>query len=68
MKGIQRAVKAIGNQSELARRLGIKPQAVQAWVQQGRVPARRVAQVAAISGVPPHELNPESHPRVVRAA
>lgn len=59
--GIQKAVAAAGSQSELARRIGVSPQAVQQWVERGCVPPRRVPMVAAVTGVSPHMLNPESH-------
>jgi DNA-binding transcriptional regulator YdaS (Cro superfamily) len=34
-----------GNLSELARRCGVSPQAVQSWTVSGAIPARRVVQV-----------------------
>lgn len=62
--GAQRAVTAIGgSQSELARLLGVRPQAVQQWVKSGRVPPRRARAVAELTGIALHELNPDVFPR-----
>lgn len=59
--GIQKAVRAAGSQSALARMLGLTPQAVQKWVEQGYVPSERCRDVvAAVDGqVTRAELNPE---------
>ncbi|MNZ82623.1 hypothetical protein D3C78_1013240 [compost metagenome] len=50
-----------GNQSELARRCGVKQPHVWKWLRSGRVPAERVpAVVAAVNGqVQPWELRPD---------
>ena len=37
------------NQSELARDVGVKPQAVQQWVESGRLPLRRAFQIEQIT-------------------
>ena len=47
---IECAISTIGSQSELARALGIRPQAVQKWVRLGRVPADRVLAVEDATG------------------
>jgi DNA-binding transcriptional regulator YdaS (Cro superfamily) len=63
MNGAQLAVDAVGgSQTALAAHLGITAQAVQAWVQTGRVPARRARKVAEITGIPLHVLNPDVFP------
>lgn len=59
---IERACKAAGSQSALARLLSVTPQAVQNWCATGRVPAERVIHVEAASGVPRHELRPDLYP------
>lgn len=59
---IEIAVRATGGQSELARRLGIKPQSVQGWVASGRVPAARVLDVERASGIPRHVIRPDIYP------
>lgn len=50
-----------GNQSELARRCGVKQPHVWKWLKSGRVPTERVHSVARASGgkVMPHELRPD---------
>ena len=49
------------NQSELARRSGVKQPHVWKWLKAGRVPTERVMAVSRASGglVPPHELRPD---------
>lgn len=58
--GIERAVQIVGGQSELARQLGVKPQAVQQWVASGVVPPRRCKSIVDIcnSELTLHDLNP----------
>lgn len=51
-----RAIKAAGGASALARALGIKQAAVSQW---HRIPAERVPDVAAATGIPRHELRPD---------
>lgn len=63
MNAIEKAVAACGSQSELARRLGLKPQSVQGWVTNGRIPAERVLEVECASGVSRHDLRPDLYPR-----
>lgn len=61
-----RAKKAAGGPSALARALNISRSAVSQW---DRVPVERVAEVADITGIPKHKIRPdifennqESHP------
>lgn len=49
--GIQTAVEAAGDQSRLARLLGVKPQSVQSWVEKGFAPVGRARQISRVSGV-----------------
>jgi len=55
---LSRAIKAAGGPSALARKLGIKPQAVSQWK---NVPAERVVEIEAATGIPRHELRPDLH-------
>ena len=59
---IEKACKAAGSQSALARLLDLSPQAVQHWCATGRVPAERVIEVERASGVSRHELRPDLYP------
>jgi DNA-binding transcriptional regulator YdaS (Cro superfamily) len=61
--GIDLAVQATdNNQSELARRLGIRPQSVQQWVESKRIPAERVVEVERATGVSRKKLRPDLYP------
>lgn len=53
---IDRAAAAVGNKSELARRLGVKVQSIQQWT---RIPAERVLDVERVTGIPREELRPD---------
>lgn len=70
--GINRAVQLAGSQTALANRLGVTPQAVQKWVEQGYVPAERCRAVESEfdGAVTRYDLNPavfgESPTQVVR--
>src|SRR5690606_21756723 len=61
-EALERVLKLCGdNQSELARRVGVKQPHVWKWLRSGRVPAERVpAVVRAVAGaVQAHELRPD---------
>ncbi|MFC5698609.1 transcriptional regulator [Pseudomonas sp. GCM10022186] len=60
----QRAAKAAGGQSALARALGCTPQAVQRMCATGHVPAERVLQIeaAVAARVTRYELRPDLYP------
>lgn len=64
MKGLRKAIKAVGTATNLATMLGIKPMSVSRWKNryQGVVPADRVLQIYTATGVPPHELRPDLYP------
>lgn len=64
MSAIEDAIKKVGSQSELARRCGVQPQAVQQWKNKGTVPATRVLQieVATAGKVTRHALRPDLYP------
>jgi DNA-binding transcriptional regulator YdaS (Cro superfamily) len=56
---LETAINSIGTAHQFAKRIGVTPQAISQW---RRVPALRVLQVEAISGVPRHELRPDIYP------
>ena len=55
------AIELVGGQSALARKLGVKPQAVQQWVSRGHVPANRVLAIESATEhqVSRYELRPD---------
>jgi DNA-binding transcriptional regulator YdaS (Cro superfamily) len=55
------AIKAAGGIRSLARRLGIRPEAIEQWT---CIPAERLQAVATISGWPQHVLRPDLFPGV----
>ncbi len=59
-----RLVELAKGQSNLARALNVRPQAVQQWVRSGRVPPERVLDAARVVdfAVTPHELAPKFYP------
>lgn len=66
---LQKAIKAVGSQEELAEKLGIGQTAISNWIRKtGRVPAERVLALEAISGVSRHDLRPDLYPRERRSA
>ena len=52
----------------VAEKIGVRYQAVQAWLRRGRVPAERVLAVEAVTGVSRHELRPDLYPDDRKAA
>lgn len=62
---IHRAVLYAGGQSNLAREIGLKPQAVQRWCKSGKVPAERVLDVERVvaARVTRYELRPDLYPQ-----
>lgn len=59
---IEKAVHAVGSQSSLARSVNVTPQAVQQWVEAGRVSHKKVIEVERVSGVSRQELRPDIYP------
>jgi DNA-binding transcriptional regulator YdaS (Cro superfamily) len=63
MDALTLAVENAGGQSALARKVGLRQQAIWHWINVSkRVPAERVLAVEAASGVPRHELRPDIYP------
>ena len=54
--GLELVIKAAGSATRVAGMLGLSQQAVQQWK---RIPAERVIQVEAVTGVPRQRLRPE---------
>lgn len=63
LTAIQKAAKAAGGQSALARSLKVTPQAVQKMCATGRVPAERVLDIERLTGIGRSELRPDLYPR-----
>jgi len=63
-EALDKAITKLGSQSELARRLSIKPQSVQHWVATGRVPGNRVLDIERLveGAVTRHQLRPDFYP------
>lgn len=61
---INQAAFLVGGQSSLARKLGVKPQAVQRWCRTGQVPPERVISVetATDGQVTRSDLRPDIYP------
>ena len=55
-EGLQLAIKLAGGLRPLARELGLSVQAFSEW---RRVPAHRILQVEAVTGIPRERLRPE---------
>ncbi|MEE5136176.1 YdaS family helix-turn-helix protein [Pseudomonas alliivorans] len=62
MSPIERAVKAVGSQTLLAKVLCCTPQNVQQMCATGKVPGKHVLKIEAASGVHRSELNPDLYP------
>lgn len=60
---VQKAADRVGGITELARKLGIKHPAFHSWT---RVPAERIIDLEAVSGIPRHELRPDLYKPPVR--
>lgn len=56
MTPLEKAKKAAGSSKELARRIGVTPQAVSQW---DEVPVSRVLAVERETGISRHELRPD---------
>ena len=63
MSALKKAVAASGGATELAKKLRVTPAAVSNWLMDGRkIPAHRVLDVEAASGVSRSELRPDLYP------
>lgn len=58
MNGTDRAIELAGSQSQLARDVGVTPQAVSKWQAAGQVGPEHVQIVSQLYGIPVSELNP----------
>lgn len=56
---VEKAVEKAGGGATLARKLGLKRQAVYQWK---LVPSKHVLKVEEISGIPRHKLRPDLYP------
>jgi len=59
INAIQKAIEVAGGLSALASKLGIKPPSVHEWKARGRIPAERVLDIEAATGVTRYELRPD---------
>lgn len=55
---VDKAVRAVGGQTAVARHFDIKQQSVEGWVKRGIVPGNRARKLARLSGVHESQLNP----------
>lgn len=60
---VKRAIRKVGSQSNLARLVGVTPQAVQQWEAANRVSVRKVLEVEKATGISRHDLRPDIYPR-----
>ena len=58
----QRAAKAAGSQTALAKALGCTPQNVQRMCATGQIPAKHVIRIEKATGISRHELRPDLYP------
>ncbi|MBL5924736.1 MULTISPECIES: transcriptional regulator [Enterobacter cloacae complex] len=56
---IERAIDAAGGVNALARAIGVKQPSVSRWRKVGVVGVEHVPDVAALTGIPAHELRPD---------
>jgi DNA-binding transcriptional regulator YdaS (Cro superfamily) len=62
IEAITRAVRALGSQTKLAKKLGCTPQNVQRMCATGHIPAKHVLRIEAESGVSRCLLRPDLYP------
>lgn len=60
---VKRAISKAGSQSELARLVGVTPQAVQQWEAANRVSVRKALDVEKATGISRHDLRPDIYPK-----
>jgi DNA-binding transcriptional regulator YdaS (Cro superfamily) len=56
---LQKAVAIAGSQAKLAEAVGVTQQTVSYWVANNQVGAKHVLAVSRLTGLAPHDLNPE---------
>lgn len=61
-KALREAIEIAGSQRNLAADCGVAPPSITGWILRGRVPADRVLDVEAKTGVPRHRLRPDLYP------
>ncbi|EGT4370527.1 hypothetical protein AUM47_03200 [Cronobacter malonaticus] len=63
-KALEKAVAAAGNDTRLAKMIGLSPMAISHWRKRkkGIIPNGRVMDVYKATGIPPHELRPDLYP------
>ena len=63
LQALEKAIEIAGNRSKLAEQIGIKPQNVSNWVNRDKkAPAKYVAKISEVTGVPCYELRPDIFP------
>jgi DNA-binding transcriptional regulator YdaS (Cro superfamily) len=60
---LQRAVAHYGSMYKMAKALGVTQPAVTYWVKNNKLPAERVLEVEAATGVSRHDLRPDIYPK-----
>ena len=56
---VDKVIEKLGGRPAATRAIGISPQAMQKWVNSGRVPVERVLAVSKLTGIPASELRPD---------
>lgn len=68
MKPIESAIESAGGVKALARKLGVRYQAVQQWNKRQRPPAERCLAIEQVTGISRHDLRPDVYGPSERAA
>ena len=66
MTPIQKVISILGSQTALAKKIGVSPQSVHQWVEQGKPPGNRVIEIEKLvkGSVSRHELRPDFYPEI----
>lgn len=64
MTPIQKVILILGSQTKLAKKIGVSPQSVHQWVEQGKPPGNRVLEIESLVNkeVSRYELRPDFYP------
>ena len=62
MSAFARVLKAAGSSTDLARALGVSPQAVSHWKKSGNIPKRHVIKLSRLLHIPLQEIIPSLTP------